>query len=135
VSFAELLAYDRTCFPAPRPTFLEAWISQADARAVGYLREDQLAGYGVARRCGEGCKIGPLFADDLHVAEALYAALSHFAVGGPLFLDAPENNLAAMELVRRHKLLEVFGCARMYLGPAPDIAHERVFGVTTFELG
>jgi hypothetical protein len=29
----------------------------------------------------------------------------------------------------------VFGCARMYLGPVPDIAHGRVFGVTTFELG
>ena len=29
----------------------------------------------------------------------------------------------------------VFGCARMYLGPFPRIAHERVFGVTTFELG
>lgn len=30
---------------------------------------------------------------------------------------------------------EVFGCARMYLGPFPAVAQERVFGVTTFELG
>ena len=27
------------------------------------------------------------------------------------------------------------GCARMYLGPPPALAHERVFGITTFELG
>jgi hypothetical protein len=32
-------------------------------------------------------------------------------------------------------MVEVFGCARMYLGPAPALAHEHVFGVTTFELG
>jgi hypothetical protein len=52
-----------------------------------------------------------------------------------LFLDAPENNPAAMKFVQEHGMKEVFGCARMYLGPAPDLAHERIFGVTTFELG
>ncbi|MNR39385.1 hypothetical protein D3C85_1575930 [compost metagenome] len=52
-----------------------------------------------------------------------------------MFLDAPENNPAAMALVQRHGMTEVFGCARMYLGPAPALRHERVFGVTTFELG
>ena len=66
---------------------------------------------------------------------ALYARLAGFAAGGPLFLDAPENNPAAIELVHRHGMIEVFGCARMYLGPPPDLAHERIFGVTTFELG
>jgi len=32
-------------------------------------------------------------------------------------------------------MVEVFGCARMYLGPPPDIARRRIFGITTFELG
>lgn len=135
VPFEQILDYDRTCFPAPRPAFLSAWITQPDAMALGYLRDGKLAGYGVVRRCGEGCKIGPLFADDGLVAEALYGRLSGFAVGGPLFLDAPENNPAAMKLVARHQMEEVFGTARMYLGDPPAIAHERIFGVTTFELG
>ena len=135
VPLDELLAYDRTCFPAPRPVFLQGWISQPDALALGYLRGGQLSGYGVVRRCGEGCKVGPLFADDTPAAMTLYAQLSRFAAGGPLFLDVPENNPAALDLVRQHPMTEVFGCARMYLGPFPDLAHERVFGVTTFELG
>ncbi len=135
VPFDQLLAYDRTCFPALRPTFLQHWIAQPDALALGYWRDGALRGYGVIRRCGEGCKIGPLFADDAAVAESLYTHLAPFAAGNPLFLDAPENNPAAMELVRRHGMTEVFGCARMYLGAAPDLAHERIFGVTTFELG
>lgn len=133
--FDQLLVYDRTCFPAARQGFLQGWISQADALALGCRRNGKLSGYGVVRRCLEGCKIGPLFADDAQVAEALYAQLAAFAAGGPLYLDAPKNNAAAMALVQRHGMAEVFGCARMYLGPAPELAHKRVFGVTTFELG
>lgn len=135
VPFEQVLNYDRTCFPAGRPNFLRGWIAQPDALALGYLRDGRLHGYGVVRRCGEGCKIGPLFADDTLVAEALYAHLAGFAVGGPLFLDAPENNPAAMALAAQRQMIEVFGCARMYLGPPPVITHERIFGVTTFELG
>jgi GNAT superfamily N-acetyltransferase len=135
ISFEQVLDYDRTCFPAPRPTFLKGWISQPQALALGCRRGGNLSGYGVVRRCREGCKIGPLFADDAQAAMALYERLAAFAVGGPLFLDAPENNPAAVDLVRRHRMIEVFGCARMYLGPAPDLERQRIFGVTTFELG
>jgi len=135
IPFEQVLNYDRTCFPALRTNFLSKWIAQPDALALGYLRDGQLNGYGVVRRCGEGCKIGPLFADDTQAAETLFAHLAGFATGGPLYLDPPENNPAAMALVGRHRMIEVFGCARMYLGPAPVVAHERIFGVTTFELG
>lgn len=135
VTFDALLRYDRCSFPAERSRFLQAWIAQDDARALACLRDGQIAGYGVVRRCVEGCKIGPLFADDAGTAEALYGALSPFAAGGTLYLDVPENNPAALDLARRHGMAEVFGCARMYLGPAPALRHERVFGVTTFELG
>jgi hypothetical protein len=76
-----------------------------------------------------------LFADDALAANALYAHLAEIAAGGPLYLDAPENNPAATELVHQHRMTAVFGCARMYLGPPPVLAHERIFGVTTFELG
>ena len=38
-------------------------------------------------------------------------------------------------LATRHGMRKVFGTARMYTGSEPPIALERVFGVTTFELG
>ena len=135
VPFERLAEYDRTCFPAPREVFLRAWIAQPDTLALGCLRGEKLSGYGVIRRCGEGCKIGPLFADDKQAAQKLYAHLAQFAAGTPVYLDVPENNSGALELARQYEMVEVFGCARMYLGPVPDIAHDRVFGVTTFELG
>ena len=135
VPFEALAAYDRTCFPAARRHFLRPWISQPDSLALGYWQGDELAGYGVIRRCGSGCKIGPLFANREDIAEALFTHLAAHAAGGPLYLDAPENNAAAIALVQRHQMMEVFGCARMYLGAVPAIAHDRIFGVTTFEVG
>jgi GNAT superfamily N-acetyltransferase len=135
VPFDEVVAYDRACFPAPRQNFLRAWITQPESLSLALVRDGTLRGVGVVRRCQEGCKIGPLFAHDSLAAEALFGRLAEFAAGGPLFLDVPENNPGAAELVERHGMTEVFGCARMYLGPPPHIAYERVFGVTTFELG
>jgi hypothetical protein len=82
-----------------------------------------------------GAKVGPLFADDAETAEALFEALAAFAPDEPLFIDVPESNAVALELVLRRHMAEVFGCARMYLGPAPALEHERIFGITTFELG
>jgi GNAT superfamily N-acetyltransferase len=130
-----LLDYDRTCFPAPRPAFLKGWIAQPDALALGCVQGGDLCGYGVVRRCGDGCKIGPLFANDAATARRLFDRLCVFAAGGAVFIDAPENNPAVLELIRDHQMVEVFGCARMYLGPAPELDPARVFGVTTFELG
>ena len=135
VPFDAILAYDNSCFPTPRPKFLKAWISQEDSLALGVLRDDHLAGFGVIRRCREGCKIGPLFADDATFAENLYTSLIAFAPGESVYLDVPENNPAATALARKFDMQEVFGCARMYLGPTPSVAIDRIFGVTTFELG
>ena len=133
--FDDVLAYDNVCFPASRENFLKVWITQADSLALGAMQDRRLAGYGVIRRCRTGCKIGPLFADDAASAEKLFNALAAFAPGEPVFLDVSENNPAAMELAKQHNMEEVFGCARMYLGPVPELATDRIFGVTTFELG
>jgi GNAT superfamily N-acetyltransferase len=135
ISFDEILAYDRSCFPVPRPAFLMSWIGQPDALALGSRKDGRLTGFGVARACRKGCKVGPLFCNDLQTADSLFTHLTKFAAGGPVYLDAPENNPAALKLVQQYRMTEVFGCARMYIGPAPDIAHQRIFGVTTFELG
>jgi GNAT superfamily N-acetyltransferase len=135
VSFDQVAEYDRRCFPAGRRDFLRNWIGQKDALALGYQVNGQLRGFAVIRRCLEGYKMGPLFADDGVVAEALFIRLAEFGSPGPVYLDAPENNPAAMALVQRYQMEEVFGCARMYLGEFPEVDEAKVFGVTTFELG
>ncbi len=55
--------------------------------------------------------------------------------GEVIVLDVPETNPAAVALAERHGMTSVFETARMYTQDAPPIAIERVFGVTSFELG
>jgi GNAT superfamily N-acetyltransferase len=135
VPFADIARYDALHFPAPRDGFLKAWIAEPRSRALSAVRGGALHGYGVIRACRRGFKIGPLFAGDAETADMLFRGLGGFAAGEPIFLDVPENNRHAMALAKRHGLREVFGCARMYHGPAPRLPADEIFGVTTFELG
>ncbi|MBI3708087.1 MAG: GNAT family N-acetyltransferase [Proteobacteria bacterium] len=135
LAFADVEAYDRRIFATPRAAFLRLWISRPGTTALGLVRDGRLAGYGVVRPCRTGRKIGPLFADDGHGAEALLAALGTTCGSGPLFVDPPEPNAAAITMVERYGFKPVFETARMYTGPTPDIPLTSVFGVTSFELG
>jgi len=135
VPFEAVAAFDRRHFGFDRATFLQAWIHPEGGLALGVLEGDQLAGMGVIRPCRAGFKIGPLFANDPGAADQLFRALSNHAAGRSLYLDIPENNPDAVALAERHRLNEVFGCARMYLGEAPATPWKNIFGITTFELG
>jgi hypothetical protein len=137
VPFEDVLAYDRGCFPAPRPTFLRAWLALPEAVVLGCLREGRLAGFGVAQRCVEGFRIGPLFADDLPAAELLLRGLTAEMGGGSFSLDAPDDgsNPAAAQLVRRFGMSAVLRTARMYTRGRPQLNAGRVFGITSMELG
>jgi len=136
IRFDELAAYDRSVFLADRTAFLTAWITQPQSRAVGILHDGRLAGYGVIRPARTGFKIGPLFADNGDLAEALFNDLVNSLRSDSAFcLDVPEANPAAVALAERHSMAVVFETARMYAGPALDLPVRRLFGVTTFELG
>lgn len=135
VPLALVEAYDATVFPAPRTAFLRAWISSPGHVGRALVHDGQLAAWGVIRRCRKGNKIGPLVADDRDAAEAVLAALLTSAGSGEIFLDVPSVNRDAIALAQNLGLAPVFETVRMYTGPIPPIRLERVFGVTTLELG
>jgi len=76
-----------------------------------------------------------LFADNSTIAEELYKACLNSVVGKPLYLDIPVINSDAVALTQKYNTTYVFECARMYYGKAPNIEIDKVFGITTFELG
>jgi GNAT superfamily N-acetyltransferase len=135
VPFATVEADDARLFPAPRTAFLRAWIGARGHIGRALVRDGKLAAWGVIRPCRRGHKIGPLVADDRTAAEAVLAALVTAGGADELFLDVPSVNREALALAQGHGLAAVFETARMYTGPIRPLLLERVFGVTTFELG
>ncbi len=135
VPFNDTLRYDANVFPVARPRFLSRWIAQPGGAALAFLKRRELAGYGVLRACREGYKIGPLFADDREIADALFLGLCARAAGAPVFLDTPEANPEAIELAKRRGSTRLFDAARMFTRGAPPGRIDHCYGVTTFELG
>ncbi|MDR6538750.1 GNAT family N-acetyltransferase [Variovorax soli] len=136
VPFESLCADDRRVFPAPRDAFLRCWTAMPDATGRAWVADGAVAGWGLIRRCREGHKIGPLVADTPEIASALYAALcAQVPAGDTVYLDVPLPNAAAAALTQALGLQCVFETARMYAGPAPACELQRVYGITSFELG
>jgi hypothetical protein len=77
-----------------------------------------------------------LFADSPEFAELLFLFLkAHVPEDSLIFLDTPAVNSDAVDLAKRHNMIIAFETARMYTGKGPDLPINRLFGVTTFELG
>ncbi|MDY9926511.1 GNAT family N-acetyltransferase [Methanosarcina sp.] len=135
VPFEKLLEYDRRMFPAPRPGFLKKWVNQPDSYAFATLEDGNLKGYGVIRKCRIGYKIGPLFADNQTTAEKIFRALRASVPEETIYFDVPEPNKKAMEIAKRYHMNVMFRTIRMYNRKEPDIELDKVYGVTSFELG
>lgn len=130
-----VLAYDQQCFGFQRSQFMIPWLNQPNVQTFKFTTNQQLQGFAMMRKATKGFKICPLFADNEIIAEELYKACLKNAMGEPVYLDIPMINAAAVELVKKYNATYVFECARMYYGKAPEMDIQKVFGITTFELG
>ncbi|WP_410091067.1 GNAT family N-acetyltransferase, partial [Streptomyces sp. adm13(2018)] len=135
---AALAAYDSACHHADRPRFLASWLTTPGHRALARIVDGRPTGYGVVRPAQDAARVGPLFADTPADAAALLDALAAEAreFGAVrIAVDMPDSNPAAARLAEERGLEPTFETARMYTGPVRPVAGERVFGVTTLELG
>jgi len=135
IDFAKIVKYDRQCFPGARETFMQTWLEAAGSKGFGVMDNDDLTGFGVIRPCAKGYKIGPLFADNAEVAESIFNALKASIPGENFYLDVIAPNKEAVKMAKDHKLREVFVTVRMYTRDEPEMDIQKIFGVTSFELG
>jgi GNAT superfamily N-acetyltransferase len=132
----QVLALDARCFGALRSHFLQSWLSQPGVVAMGHGTSGQLDAFGMARPCGMGYKIGPLFAPGPLVARAVVLSLLSQLPRSSVFqVDIPAHQLKARALFEGMGMRPVFETARMYRGTPPRIPLEQVFGITSLELG
>ncbi len=133
--FDSILSYDKQCFGFSRPQFLKPWLKLPENKTFKYIEEGKLKGFAIVRKANKGYKVCPLFANNEIIAEELYKACLNSVVGEPLYLDIPFINKGAVNIIKRYNANYVFECARMYYGKPPDMNIDKVFGITTFELG
>jgi hypothetical protein len=135
-SMSDLLAFDRKCFGYDRSEFMKMWISNPNAICFCSVNDqEEVKGFAVLRQTSEGWKVGPLFAENYTIAEALYAACLNEVPEEKVFLDIPCCNSDAVRLAEEFQTEYYFECARMYHGTPPDLPMSWVYGITTFELG
>jgi Acetyltransferase (GNAT) domain/Acetyltransferase (GNAT) family len=144
-TFVKVEEYERPIFGVSRTAFLEKWLDGSSGRTARvYMHDGVVRGYGVIRPAHDGFKIGPLFADTVAVAEALFTAVVKHATaaeaassGGSVkvHIDCPDVNAEATALAARYGLAPAFECARMYKGTVPSLDLKRTFGSTCLELG
>lgn len=130
-----VLAYDKICFGYERPQFMLPWLRMPGNKTFKYTEDGRLKGFAIVRKAHTGYKVCPLFADNDTIARRLYEACLDSVQGEPLYIDIPVTNAAAVQLVKDYNASYVFECARMYYGTPPDVPIEKIFGITTFELG
>lgn len=136
VPFTAIESSDAQVFPAPRAAFLQTWISAPGHLGRALMRDGALAAWGVIRPCRRGWKIAPLVAEKRDDAEAVVAALLASAgEGAEVFLDVPAINQEGIALAQSLGLVPVFETARMYTGAIRELRIDKVFGITSFELG
>ncbi|MFC1646918.1 GNAT family N-acetyltransferase [Patescibacteria group bacterium] len=136
IPFKKVLEYDQKIFPMPRSEFLNPWFTQPESLSLGVVRNKKLVGFGMVRKCQEGYKVGPLFADNEKIADALLRNFLNFI--GPdekIYLDVPDINKNAVKLAKQYSMKPMFETARMYTEKSPKVDLHKVFGVTSFELG
>ncbi|MCJ8520011.1 GNAT superfamily N-acetyltransferase [Pseudorhizobium tarimense] len=129
----QLLSYDASVFGKKRTAFLPSWL-QEPRKAFVRRRGGAITGYTVLRRCHEGFKIGPLFADGLSDAEGLMAACARETKDQVLSIDVPETQTTFSHLLLTRGMSPGFTTARMYKGGKRSF-DPRTFAITTLELG
>lgn len=126
-------AFDRHHFPAPRSAFLAHWLKPPHVTLI-HIENDILGGFGVARPCRNGYKIGPLFARDETIAQSLFDSLTLKCTGN-IQIDVPETAGNFIASLKKSGFAAGFETRRMYRGPVPAARLDGIFAITTLELG
>ncbi|MBO6916828.1 MAG: GNAT family N-acetyltransferase [Rhizobiaceae bacterium] len=137
--YEQIFKLDRECFGVARDDFLRFWLTGAASeyrQSKVAIHDEKIVGFGAIRKCVEGFKTGPLFADDAMIAQELVGGLiNEIPEQSVIILDVPEPNHDAVALAEQFELEPVFTTARMYCGTPKSVKIEKIFGITTFELG
>lgn len=129
-----LLALDGHANGVTRDAFLRAWVAPCATRRTVVLEQDGIRGFATIRRCGQGCKIGPVIAPDATGALVLARAALALMPADLAIIDVPEGNRDLTRALEAAGFASSFTTARMVRGKAP-VPDPTLQAIATMELG
>jgi GNAT superfamily N-acetyltransferase len=138
----DLLEYDRSVFEGCRKNFLGAILRMPDTYcSIIRNSEGIINGYGIARPCQRGYRIGPLYA---MIQDDAQLIVQHLAIQLPekemLILDIPESNRNFLEFKTNLMMEHIKHCdtEAMFKNEMPDkmrLTQDQCYAVASLEVG
>lgn len=136
VDLPSLVALDAKLCGVARTDFASAWYQDTPTRKTfAYSNAGTITAYATARKCAEGLKIGPLWAEDLKGVSSLLAEIGQHFEPRQVQIDVQTGSEPLAAYLQDIGFEAVFGTARMYTGPQPSADPGRIYAPATLELG
>ena len=142
---SKLIAYDATVFSTTRGEFLRGMVLKPNTVSVFAEEGNQIQGYGIMSQrdpaqpeAAISYRIGPLYANNKEIANELLqrlVAAVNLLPEQAVYLEAPDNNIDALEILMQFGFKRVASMDKMYLGTPPKVAEAKIFGYTSLAFG
>lgn len=127
-----LVALDATVNGYRRDRFLRAWLRPSATRRSVMTADG--TGFATARRCRDGCKIGPVIAPDTDTALRLSTSAAQILGPVDATIDVPAQQADFASKLQDCGFQSSFATARMVRGTAPSLSPHG-YASATLELG
>eukprot|EP01071_Lankesteria_metandrocarpae_P007208 Lankesteria_metandrocarpae@DN4613_c0_g3_i1.p1 len=133
----DLLKYDLGVFGVERRHLMKMMIDAKEhVTCIATCNKGEFVGYGMLRKCNADYKLGPLMADNMEVAEAIFVKLMEYAEPQtPVRIYVPSCNEDATSWIKRKGFQPCLTCARMYTNPELGSADQRSVATCFLEIG
>lgn len=140
--FSKLSDYDAKIFCAPRQELLINLLAMPGTKTFVIMDEGNVTGYGMIRKCHDGFRIGPLYADNLDKAKILFEDLLNAlaTTGQNIIMDMPSCNkfshlLASYFNLTRVKEIDTEAMFNNNNFPNETINNDKNYAICSLELG
>ncbi|MEP4198768.1 MAG: GNAT family N-acetyltransferase [Aliishimia sp.] len=131
-----LITHDTKACGMQRTTFAAAWFTDTPNRQTLVLTQGSaITGFATFRRCGDGSKIGPVYAVSETDALALLSANPFAQSNAPCFVDIFGENAPLSKVIASLNFEPTFETARMFSGTQPTANPNKFQAIATMELG
>lgn len=131
-----IIEYDQKITTVKRSRFLLDWLTMKESILLCAIEDKRIKGFGLINRCSNGYKIAPLVADNPDIAQHLFLSLcQEVNTEDTVFFDSNQGNRLSCQIAKDYKMTHIFDSLRMYKGIPPDLDNDKIFFLTSLEIG